>query len=121
MVRTYLNQVKHKMFPGMDFTKEQTELKNKPVRKKTMFEFIWFDRDGFTLIYYGNPLVTAAIMAAGGILFAFLGIYIATGILSIICLFMLKDFAKKLKNRKAMKGMTMYDWYLKEEVLGDVQ
>jgi len=121
MIRQYLNQKKHKMFPNMDFTSEQRELKNKPVKKKTMMEFVWFSPSGFTLIYYGNPLLTAAIFFIIGLIFAFKSIWIATVIFFIVGVVMIRDFLIKLKDRNTMRGMTMYDWYLKEEILGIVK
>jgi len=117
MNKTYWLKHRAKMFPNItDWTSEQEELKNKPIKQMSYFDFYWFSKDCFKLLHYGIPSFTIGFgLILGSIIYfrwGFSPFIILPGMMAVIGL---KQLIERIKNREYTKDITMYDLNLKDD------
>lgn len=116
MNKTYINKVKHKIFPEIkDWSDPQDKIRNTwDINKLSQKEWFWMHPSAYKLILYGSPIITIIIMAALALALIMNGLGIIAIIPSLIIGVSTYDLVKKVQNKGLHKNKTMYDTYMRE-------
>lgn len=59
IVRDMVEPSKKNIFPGLDFSQEHDELRDKPLKKMSNKEFLWFCPEAFQFLHLTSPIFNA--------------------------------------------------------------
>jgi len=116
MNKSYINRVKHKIFPDIkDWRNPQNNFRYElDVRKLSQKQWFWLHPSAYQLIAYGSPIITIIIMAAATFMLIYNDVMALAIIPLIIMLVAIRDLIKKINNEHLHKNTTMYDIYMRE-------
>lgn len=121
MIEAHLRKNREKFLPEVsDWTAPYDEFRfEKNVNKLKQHEWFWFHPTSYAMFYFAPSLITSILFSLGA-LYSILNDY---GMAATFCLFvsflMVYDFLKKYKKRDQIKNLTMYDFYLRDYIVGE--
>lgn len=117
MLKAYFDRErKQGMFPWVkDWSDPQDHLRNeRNVRRMPFYTWLWFHPSAFKLIHFGAPVVTFTFFTTGIILLLNTKVSLLAALFLIPIILAVREFIKKMQNRKTTRNTTMYDVYLRE-------